>query len=105
MWFEPPEHNTLRPRENEVVLLKPGLARVSLSLSLSTDLSIDPCELASTRAFYSSRSDSYNESQGPTYGLVVGQTLCCRAQQLGVPNDILYAASSVELSYLIALLH
>jgi hypothetical protein len=25
--------NTLRPRENRVVLLKPGLARVSLSLS------------------------------------------------------------------------
>jgi hypothetical protein len=31
-WFGPPERNTLRPRENGVVLLKPGLARVSLSL-------------------------------------------------------------------------
>jgi hypothetical protein len=32
MWFGPPERNTLRPRENVVVLLKPGLARVSLNL-------------------------------------------------------------------------
>jgi hypothetical protein len=34
MWFGPPERNTLRPRENGVVLFKPGLPRVSLSLSL-----------------------------------------------------------------------
>jgi hypothetical protein len=34
-WFGSPECNTLHPRENGVVLLKPGLARVSLSL-LST---------------------------------------------------------------------
>jgi hypothetical protein len=26
MWFEPAERNTLRPRENGVVLLKPALA-------------------------------------------------------------------------------
>jgi hypothetical protein len=32
MWFRPLERNILRPRENEVVLLKPGLTRVSLSL-------------------------------------------------------------------------
>jgi hypothetical protein len=32
-WFGSPERNTLRPRENGVVLLKFGLARVSLSLS------------------------------------------------------------------------
>jgi hypothetical protein len=32
MWFEPPEYNTLRPWENGVVLLKPDLVCVSLSL-------------------------------------------------------------------------
>jgi hypothetical protein len=53
MWFGPPEHNTLCPRENGVVLLKLGLARVSLSLFPD-------------RPFYSSRSGSYNESRGPT---------------------------------------
>jgi hypothetical protein len=31
MWFGPPERNTLRPRENGVVLLKSSLTRVSLS--------------------------------------------------------------------------
>jgi hypothetical protein len=29
-WFRPPERNTLHPREKRVVLLKPGLAHVSL---------------------------------------------------------------------------
>jgi hypothetical protein len=32
MWFEPPERNTLRLRENGVVFFKPGIIRVSLSL-------------------------------------------------------------------------
>jgi hypothetical protein len=34
-----------------------------------------------------------------------GQTLCCRAQRLGVANDVFNGVSSVESSYLIALLH
>jgi hypothetical protein len=33
MWFDPSERNTLCPWENGVVLLKPGLTCVSLSLS------------------------------------------------------------------------
>jgi hypothetical protein len=41
-WFEPPERNTIRPRENEVVLLKYGLARVSLSLSSSRESIFGP---------------------------------------------------------------
>jgi hypothetical protein len=35
----------------------------------------------------------------------IRQTLCCRAQWLGVANDVLYDVSSVESSRLIALLH
>jgi hypothetical protein len=57
-------------------------AFVSLSIFFS-----DPCEVAHAQAFYSPRSSSYNESRGPTDGLGAGQTLCCRAQQLGVAND------------------
>jgi hypothetical protein len=68
MWFEPPERNTLCPRENGVVLLKPGLTRVSLSLSSGRKSVFDPCEEASTQAFYSSRPGSYNETQGPRGG-------------------------------------
>jgi hypothetical protein len=64
-----------------------------------------PYEVAHARAFYSLRSGSYNESRGPTGGHGAGQTLCCRAQRLGVANNVLYNVSSVELSYLIALLH
>jgi hypothetical protein len=66
--------NTLRSRKNEVVLPTPNLACVSLSLSF-----FDLCELASTRAFYSSSSDSYNESQGPTGGPGAGKALRGRA--------------------------
>jgi hypothetical protein len=33
MWFGPSERNTQHPQENGVVLLKPGLAHVSLGLS------------------------------------------------------------------------
>jgi hypothetical protein len=42
---------------------------------LSIFFSSDPCEVAPVRAFYSSRSGSYNESRGPTGGLRAGQTL------------------------------
>jgi hypothetical protein len=65
----------------------------------------DHCEVAPAQAFYSSRSDSYNESQGPTGDLGAGQTLCCRAQQLGVANDVLHDVSSVKSSCLIILLY
>jgi hypothetical protein len=72
MWFRLPKRNTLRPRENRDVLLKTGLACVSLSFFFFFQT---PLEVASTRAFYSSRSDSYNEFQGPTGGLKTGKTL------------------------------
>jgi hypothetical protein len=61
--------------------------------------------VAPVRAFYSSRSDSYNESQGPTGGLGANQTLCYRAQRLEVSNDVLYGVSNVESFCLIALLY
>jgi hypothetical protein len=64
-----------------------------------------PCEVASARAFYSSRSDSCNGSRGMTGGLGAGQTLYYRAQWLEVANDVLYGVSIVESSCLIALLH
>jgi hypothetical protein len=63
MWFGMSERNTLRQQKNEVVLLKPGLARVSLSLSF-----FNPHEVASSRAFYSSRSDSYESASRPPCG-------------------------------------
>jgi hypothetical protein len=65
----------------------------------------DHCEVAPARALYSSRLGSYNESRGPTGGLGVGQTLCCRAQRLGVANDVLHDVSSVKSSCLIILLY
>jgi hypothetical protein len=74
MWFGSLKRNTLRSRENGVVLLKLCLTRVRLNLSF-----FDLCEVTSIRAFCSSRSDSYNESQGPTGGLRTSKTLCCRA--------------------------
>jgi hypothetical protein len=73
IWFGLPDRNIIRPRKNGVVLLKPDIVRVSLSIFS------DPLKVASTQAFYSSSLDSYNESQGPTGGLGVGKTLCCRA--------------------------
>jgi hypothetical protein len=82
-WFRPLEHNTLRPRENWVVLLKPVLPVWAWAFFLT-----DPYEVAPAWAFYSSMLGSYNDSQGPTGGLGVGQTLCCRAQRLGVANDV-----------------
>jgi hypothetical protein len=36
---------------------------------------IDPCEEVSTRSFYNSRSDSYNETRGPTGGPELIETL------------------------------
>jgi hypothetical protein len=97
MWFEPSEHNTLRPRENLVVLFKLVLSELFLFFN--------PCEVASIQAFYSLRSDSYNKFQGMTCDLGAGKILCCRAQQLEVANDVLYGVSSVESSCLIALLY
>jgi hypothetical protein len=41
----------------------------------------------------------------PISGLGAGQTPCCRAQRLGVANDVLYGASNVDSSCLIALPH
>jgi hypothetical protein len=35
MWFGPPERNTLCPQENGVILIKPRLARVRLSIFLT----------------------------------------------------------------------
>jgi hypothetical protein len=62
------ERNTLRLRENEVVLLKSDLARVSLSFFFFSDP-------LSARFFYRSRSDSYIEIQAPTGGSEVIETL------------------------------
>jgi hypothetical protein len=85
MWFGSLESNTIRPRKNEVVLLKLDLTRVSLTLSSFSD----PREVASIRAFYSSRSGSYNEFQGSTAGLGAGKTLYCRAShRSGVANNV-----------------
>jgi hypothetical protein len=42
---------------------------------LSVHLSVHPSEVAPARAFYSSRSDIYNESRGPTGGPEVVETL------------------------------
>jgi hypothetical protein len=47
-------------------------AQVCLALALSF---FNLCEVASTRAFYSSRSDSYIETCGPTGGPEVVKTL------------------------------
>jgi hypothetical protein len=46
---------------------------------MSMSLFFDPREVASTRAFYSSSLDSYNESQGPIGGPGVGKALRSRA--------------------------
>jgi hypothetical protein len=65
-----------------------GLYCSSLPCLCEPEPFFDPCEVAPARAFYSSRSSCYNEYRGPTGGLGAGQTLCCRAQQLGVANDV-----------------
>jgi hypothetical protein len=48
MWFALPERNTLRLRENGVVLFKSSLTHVSLNLFFLTDLSIDRLTYPST---------------------------------------------------------
>jgi hypothetical protein len=75
IWFRPPERNILRPWENEVVLLKPGLARVSLTLSSGRESIFDPREEVSTWSFYSLILGSYNETRGLTDGPKVVKTL------------------------------
>jgi hypothetical protein len=67
MWFGPLERNTLRPRENEVVLLKAALPEPAFSS--------DPPEEVSTRSFYSSRPGNCNETRGPIDGPEVVETL------------------------------
>jgi hypothetical protein len=56
-----------------------------------------PCEVAHARAFYTSWSGSYNESQGLIGGLGAGQTLCCGAQWLGVVNDVFNGVGMPDL--------
>jgi hypothetical protein len=73
--------------------------------SFCTYLSTDPCEVMSTRAFYNSRSDSYNESRGPTGDPRASQILCYMTQWLGVANDVLHDVNSMQSSCLIVLLH
>jgi hypothetical protein len=75
------------------------------SLSYLSLFSDRPCEVTPVWTFYSLRSDSYNESQGPTGGLGASQTLCYRAQRLEVSNDVLYSVSNVESFCLIVLLY
>jgi hypothetical protein len=58
MWFGPSERETLRPREKRVVLLKPGLARVCLSLRI----------LSHVWPFIAQRHGSYTVTLGPTGG-------------------------------------
>jgi hypothetical protein len=53
-WFGPPERNTLRPRENGVVLM-------CLSARLRSSF-VCLLPLASARTFYSSRPGSYSET-------------------------------------------
>jgi hypothetical protein len=45
---------------------------------LELGLRATPFVLASVWAFYSSRTDSYNETQGPACGTGAGKTLCSR---------------------------
>jgi hypothetical protein len=82
-WFGSSERNTLCSQENEVVLLKPRLARVSLSLSF-----FDPLEVASTWVFYSSRLSSYNELQGTTGGFGQVKHYAIGHHRSGVTNDV-----------------
>jgi hypothetical protein len=70
------------------VYRRTGLYCSSLPCLCEPESFFRPREVASVRAFYSSRSGNYNESRGPTGELGTGQTLCCRAQQLGVANDV-----------------
>jgi hypothetical protein len=51
MWFGLTERNTLRPQENGVVLLKPGLTRVSLSLSSARESVFEPMKMCLSGPF------------------------------------------------------
>jgi hypothetical protein len=51
----------------------------------------------STRAFYSSRSGSYNESQGPTGGLRQVKPYAVGHHRLGVANDIFNGVGTLGL--------
>jgi hypothetical protein len=68
-------------------------------VSLSVSFFSDPYEVMSTRAFYSSSSASYNESQGPIGGLGAGKTLAVGCQWSEVANDVY---NSVGTSSLVA---
>jgi hypothetical protein len=77
LWFDPPEHNILCSRENESCCIAVCCFGLGLNLPkkskkrLSNRVGVkSTClVLASTQTFYSSRSDSYNETQDPTGGL------------------------------------
>jgi hypothetical protein len=56
-------------------------------------------ELGSTRTFYSSRPDNYNDTQGPIGGLEVGKILCSKALMARVANDVF---NDVDMPDLIA---
>jgi hypothetical protein len=75
LWFEPSERNTLRPRENEVVLLKSDLARVRLSLSFFSTL----VKWCLPEPFIVQGWVVTMSFQGLIGGLRAGKTLCCRA--------------------------
>jgi hypothetical protein len=100
MWFGPPERNTLRTRKNGVTLLKPGLTRVSLSLSFF----LTPLKMASTRAFYRARLDSYNEFQARQVTSGQVKPYAVGHHQSGVTNDVFNGVETLGLvAYLTAL--
>jgi hypothetical protein len=77
-WFGPPEHTTLRPRRR-LLYCCVCVRYSSRELNLRRVVVKQTClVLASTWAFYSLRSGSYNETQGPTGGPGAGKTLCSR---------------------------
>jgi hypothetical protein len=62
-WFRPPEHNTLRPWVNGVVLLCLSARLRSSLFSLSVRVcGVRPLQLSSARTFYSPRPGSYKEA-------------------------------------------
>jgi hypothetical protein len=94
------EHGDLRAlNRRNVIPYVHGRMRVVLFkrwLFLSVALSGLPRSclvLASTWTFYSSRSDSYNETQAPTGGPGTGKTQCSRANDVfnGVDTSCLVA--------------
>jgi hypothetical protein len=74
-WFGPPKRNTLGPQRGLLYCY------VWCCFSLELNLPKRAClNLSSTRFFYSSRSDSYSVTQGPTGGPRMVESLL---QQLG----------------------